>query len=137
MQAAAGAAGGRILKEELKIVVAEEPVESRPCLVVPMTISSNTKCLETGGYRAGGFNRLLIETRLLAVLVIEALRADRHKVVVDFAMLGFQQPIERFQTAGDHPIVGTCRNDDQNGLRQSRLTVCDDIFEPFPIRPGN
>ena len=105
MQAVAAAAGDGIIKRKLQIVVAEEPVESRPGFAAPAAVTSYAVGLQTRRDRAGGFKRLLIEAGLLTTLAIEALRTDGHKVAVDFAALRFEQPIQRFETGGNHAII--------------------------------
>ena len=105
MQAVPAAAGDGIIKRQLQIVVAEEPVESRPGFAAPAAVASDAVGLQTRRNRAGGFKRLLIETSLLAILAIETLRTDRHKVAVDFAALRLRQPIQRFETGGNHAII--------------------------------
>ena len=98
MQAVPAAAGFRIIKSKLEIVVAEKPVKGPPCFVAPAAVPGYAVRFETRGNRATGFNGLLIEAGLFTALTIKALRSDGHKVVVRFAMLRFQQPIQRFET---------------------------------------
>ena len=87
MQAVPAAAGDGIVKRKLQIVVAQEPVESRPGFAAPAAVASYAVRLQTRGDRAGGFNRLLIEAGFFSTLAIETLRPDGHKVAVDFAAL--------------------------------------------------
>src|SRR5579864_1063815 len=108
MQAVPTAAGGRIIKRKLQVVVAEEPVESRPSVVAPAVVTSYAVSLQTSRDCASRFERLLIETSPLTSTAIEALRTDRHKVGIDFATLRFRQPIQRFQASGNHTIIRTC-----------------------------
>ncbi len=77
MQAVPATAGFGIVKRKLQIVVAQEPVESRPGFAAPAIVSGHAVSLQTGGHRAGGFNRLLIEASLFSALAIKPLRADR------------------------------------------------------------
>ena len=135
MQAVPATAGDGIIKRKLQIVVAEKPVESRPRFAAPTAVAGYAVRLQTSGNRAGGFKRLLIEAGLFATLAIEALRTDRNKVAVGFAALHFQQPIQRFQAGGNHAIIRAGRTHQQQGLRQSRVSVSQNILEPFPIRP--
>src|SRR5579864_7414627 len=108
MQAVPAAAGDRVIKRKLQVVVAEEPVESRPSFVAPAAVASYAVGLQRSRDCAGGFERLLIETSPLTSLAVEALRTDRHKVGIDFATLRFRQPIQRFQASGNHTIIRTC-----------------------------
>ena len=78
-----------IVERKLQIVVAQEPVESRPGFAAPAIVSGYAIRLQTGGHRARGFNRLLIEARLFATLAIKPLRADRHKVAVGLGNAAF------------------------------------------------
>ena len=57
--------------------------------VAPAAVASYAVGLQARRNRAGGLQRLLIEARLLTILVVEALRTDRHKVAIDFAVLRF------------------------------------------------
>src|SRR5271170_2227478 len=114
MKPVAAAAGDRIIKRNLEIVVAKEPVESRPGFTSPTTITRYAVGLQTRRYGAGSLERLLVETCLIATLTIEALRADRHKVAVAFRAAGFRagfralcfgQPVQRFEAGRDHAII--------------------------------
>src|SRR5579859_3840005 len=116
MQAIPAAAGYGIIQRQLKIVVAEEPVESRPSFAAPASVSGYSVRLQTSRDGAGGFERLLIEASLLAILPIEALRTNRNEVPVGFASLHLQQPIQRFKADGNHAIIRTSRTHEQHGL---------------------
>src|ERR1700716_3754407 len=105
MQTISASPGSRIVKRNLQIVVAKEPVEGRPGFAAPMAISGYTVCLQTCRNRASGFKGLLIETGPFTILATEALRSNRHKVAVVFAMLHLQQPIQCFETSGKHPFI--------------------------------
>ena len=105
MQAVAAASGDRIIKRKLQVIVAEEPVESRPGFDASATLPSDAVRLQTGRDRASGFKRLLVEAGFLTALAIETLRTDRNKVAVGFAPLQFEQPIERFEARGQHTII--------------------------------
>jgi hypothetical protein len=76
MQAVSATAGCGIIKRQLQIVFAEEPIESRPRFALPAAITCYTVGLQTRRNRAGSFEWLLIETGLLTILAIEALRTD-------------------------------------------------------------
>ena len=116
MQAVPAAACDGIIKRKLQIVVAKEPVECRPGFVAPVAVASYAVRFETRRNRTGGLNRLLIEAGFPPTLVIKALRPDRHKVVVDFAMLCFRQPLQCFETGGNHAIIRASRSHEQHGL---------------------
>src|SRR5579863_9734689 len=105
MKAITAATRDAIIKRELQIVVAKEPVECRPALVAPSSLASRAVRLETRRYRAGRLNRLLIEAGLFTALAIETLRPDRHKVAISFAALRFGKPVQRFEPRGDHAII--------------------------------
>src|SRR5205823_10760681 len=100
MPANATAARHGIIKRQLKIVVAEEPVESRPGFAAPAAVTRYPICLQTSRNGASGFKWLLIEAGLLAILAIKALRTDRNNVTVGLAPLQFQQPIQRLESRG-------------------------------------
>src|ERR1700738_3166877 len=106
MQAVPAAPGDRIIKRQLQVIVAEEPVESRPGLGAPAALSSYPVSLQTSRDRTCRFKRLLIEAGLLTPLAVEALRTDGHKVGVDFTALRCRQPVQRFQAGRNHPIIG-------------------------------
>src|SRR5258705_8104772 len=110
MQPVAATAGYGIIQRKLQIVVAQKPVECRPSFVAPAAVASHSVRFETGRNRACSFNWLLIEARLFATFAIEPLRPNRYKVAVDFAVLCFQEPIERFEAGGNHTIIGACRS---------------------------
>lgn len=117
MQSVPATAGHRIVKWKLQIIVAEEPVESRPRLHAPPFLIGDAVGLQTSRYRSRGFDWLLIEARFLFTLPVETLRSNRNKVILGLAMLLFHQPIERFETIGDHSIVGARRPNNQQRLR--------------------
>src|SRR5579862_1555375 len=98
MQTIAAAAGYWVVKRKLQIIVAKEPVEGRPCLAPPVRVSSYSVCLQAGRNSAGGFNRLLIETRFFTTVGVKALRADRYKVASRFTLLLRQQPVQCLKT---------------------------------------
>src|ERR1700686_75061 len=123
MQSVPATAGCGIIKRQLQIVVAEEPVESRPGFAVPAPVSSYAVCLQTRGHRAGSFKGLLVEASFLATLTIKTLRTDRNKVAVGFAALLFQQPIERFEAGGKHTIIRARGTHQQQDLGHSRVSV--------------
>src|ERR1700693_5685103 len=116
MQAVPAAAGFRIIKRKLEIVVTQEPVESPPCFVAPAAVPGYAVRFQTRGNRAPGFNGLLIETGLITVLMIKALRSDGYKVAVRLATLRFHKPIERNETGGNHAIIRASRAREQHGL---------------------
>src|SRR5579863_6157720 len=105
MQAVPTSAGCGVIQRQLQVVVAEEPIESRPRCTAPLDVTGYTVRLQASRNRACGFERLLIETRLLTTPAIEALRADRNKVTGGFTPLHFQQPVQGFQADGNHPVV--------------------------------
>src|SRR6478752_1207340 len=105
MQAVPAAAGYGIIKRQLQVIVAEEPVECRPGLAAPATVTRYAVRLQARGNRSGRFEWLLIEARLMTVFRIKTLRADRNKVAVGIAPLHFQQPLQRFEACGNHAII--------------------------------
>src|SRR5271154_6865402 len=123
MKPVAAAAGDRIIKRNLEIVVAKEPVESRPGFLAPTTIAGYAVGLQTRRYGAGSLKWLLVETRLITILAIKTLRADRHKVAAGFRALHFGEPVQRFEARGDHAIIRGSGTDEQHGLGQSRVPV--------------
>ena len=123
MQAVPAAAGFRIKKSKLEIVVTQEPVKGPPCFVAPAAVPGYAVGFQTGGNRAAGFNGLLIEAGLFTALMIKALRSDRHEVAVRLATLRFHKPIQRNETGGNHTIVRASRTREQHGLGQSRVAI--------------
>src|SRR5580692_2934081 len=87
MQAVPAAAGHGIIERKLQIVIAKEPIEGRPSLAAPTAVPGYAVGLQAGGNRSGGLQRLLIEAGLFTTLAVEALRPDRYKVAIGFAML--------------------------------------------------
>src|ERR1700704_4033309 len=104
MQAVPAAACDGVIQRKLQIIVTKEPVECRPGFAAPAVAAGYAISFETRRNRARSFNRLLIETGLFPTLAIKALRSDRHKVVVGLATLRFHQPLQRFETGGNHTI---------------------------------
>src|ERR1039457_7674467 len=123
MQSVPAATGDGIIERNLQIVVAAEPVERRPGFAAPVAVAGCTVRLETRGDRAGGFNRLLIEAGFFTTLAIKALRSYGNKVTAGFATLRFRQPIECFETGGNHTIIRARCAHEQQGLGQSRVAV--------------
>src|SRR5580658_6308269 len=105
MKAIAAATGDGIVKRKLEIIVAKEPVESRPGFSAPALITRYTVGLQARGYGAGSLKRLLIEAGLFTALAIKTLRSDRHEVTVGFRALCFREPVQRFEAGGDHAII--------------------------------
>ena len=133
MQAIATAARRGIIKRQLKIVVAEEPVESRPGFAAPAAVTRYPICLQTSRNGASGFKWLLIEAGLLAILAIKPLRTNWDKVAVGFAPLHFQQPLQRFESSGNHALIRASCANQQHGLGQSGVAVGQNVLKPFPI----
>src|SRR5208282_372846 len=137
MKPISASTSGEIVKRNLKIIVAKEPVESRPGFAPPAAITRYTVGLQTRRYGARSLKRLLIETRLVATLAIKTLRPDRYKAAIGFRALRFGEPVHRFEPRGDHAIIRTGRTDDQHGLRQSRVPVSQNVLKPLPIRTAD
>src|ERR1700686_2349800 len=135
MQADPAAPGDGIIKRKLQVIVAEEPVESRPCFGSPAALTSYAVSLQARRDRASRFKRLLIKAGFFTALAIETLRTDRHKVAVVFAPLQFEQPIERFEPRGQHTIIRARGTYQQQCLGKSRVSVGYNVLEPSPIRP--
>ena len=80
MKPVAAATADAIIKRKLEVIVAKEPVESRPGFSAPAAITCYPVRLQTCRYGAGSLKWLLVETRLITTLTIETLRSNRHKV---------------------------------------------------------
>ena len=135
MQAVPATAGFRIVERKLQIVIAQEPVESRPGLSAPAIVSRS---------RDRPVNKRTPRRRLQWVAdrtepvhspsAIKPLRADRHKVAVHRATLRFHKPIQRIESGGNHAFVPASRPHEQHGLGQSRVPVRHNILKPLPVR---
>src|SRR5580704_10737995 len=134
MQSISAAASHGIIKSKLEIVVAQEPVESRPSSTPPAAVTSHSVRLQTRRNRTGSFNRLLIEAGLLTALAIKSSRPDWYKVAVGFATLRFHKPIQRIESDGKHTFVRASCPHKQHGLRQPRISVRHNVLKPSPVR---
>src|SRR6266516_2320194 len=67
-QTVSATTGRGIVKSNLQIIVAQEPVECRPSLFEPTIIPGCTISFETPGNSSPGFHRLLVKTRFRASL---------------------------------------------------------------------
>src|SRR5713226_8837969 len=105
MQAVPATPGDRIIQGKLQIVVAQEPVEGRPGFTAPAAVAGHAIGFEARRNRAGGFNRLLIEAGSFTILAIEPLRSDGYKVAIDLAVLRFREPIQAFESGGNHTRI--------------------------------
>src|SRR6185436_9870828 len=103
----------------LQIVLAHEPVESRPGLREPTILARRPVSFEAGGHRTPGFQRLLVKAGLCLSSTIEALRADTDKMGILRGMLGLAQPVERSEPGRHHRSIGTVTASSQHRLRQS------------------
>src|SRR5882672_12669763 len=93
MEAVSTAAGNRIIKCDLKIVVSQEPIKSGPRLPAP---AASPRCpigLQAGRNDRTGFHRLLVEASLLGCFGMKALRSDGHEMAFRIATLNRDQPI--------------------------------------------
>src|SRR6185369_10420917 len=81
MQAVTTTASGRIVNGQIQIIAAAEPIESAPGFNAPAFVFGNSVSFEAGGHCGLGLNRLLIEACTLAVLRIETVRPDGHKMM--------------------------------------------------------
>src|ERR1700728_5232055 len=134
MKPVAAAAGFGIIERKLEIVVAKEPVESRPGCSAPAPVASHTVSLQTRRNCARGFDRLLIEASLFAILTIETLGTDRYEMAAGFATLRFHQPIERFQAGRNHSLVPTGGAYNDQGFGQPGVAVGNHVLKPLPVR---
>src|ERR1700722_17335216 len=123
MQAIATAATDGIVERKLEIVVAKEPVESRPGFAAPAGVASDAVGQQRRRDRTRGLNRLLIEASLFTAAAIEAVRPDGDEVTVDFAMLHAGEPIESLETGCNHPLIGATGSYEQQGLGQPRISI--------------
>ena len=73
MQTISAAAGRRIVKCDLQIVVSQKPVERGPRFLAPAAFACSPIGLQARRDHGTGFDRLLIESRLFRFLGIEAL----------------------------------------------------------------
>src|SRR5579859_2722144 len=132
MQAVPAATSGGIVEGNLKIVVSQEPVESRPCVLAPAALAGCAIGLQTCGDGCTGFHRLLVEARLLRVLRIKTLRSDGYEMAFQLAALNRHQPIQRFESHGNHLIVCSAHSRSDKRLRQSGVGIREYAFKPFP-----
>ena len=98
MQAIAAAAGGGIVKGNLQVVVAEEPVECGPGFFPPAALPCCAIGLEISRDRCAGFDGLLVEAGFFGFLRVEAVRADGDEMALGFTALNRGEPIERFES---------------------------------------
>src|SRR5665811_844641 len=80
MQAVAATAAGRIVERQAQVLPTQEPLESGRRLAVPALVVGHRICLEASRNGGGGFERLLVEARLLATLLVPAVGTDRHEM---------------------------------------------------------
>src|ERR1700677_3663198 len=95
-----------IIKGKLEVIVAKKPIERRPGILAPATITGYTVGLQTRRYRTSRFKWLLVETRLITTLAIKTLRPNRDKVAIHFRALRFGEPVQRFEARRDYAIIG-------------------------------
>src|SRR5271156_6558187 len=105
MKAVFTAAGCRIVKRYLQIVFTKKPAEGAPCFVKPELLFSQSVCLQTCGNGCAGFDWLLIEASLLAVLCEKSPRSDRDEDIFFPSVLRRDKPSERLASCFDHSFV--------------------------------
>ena len=97
MQAVPASAGGRIVKRQTEIITSEKPFEGALRLTPPSWIARDTEGLQTRGNHRLGLHRLLVEIRALAILLMEAIAADRPEMPGRGLLLR-GQPAQAFKT---------------------------------------
>src|SRR5271169_1910215 len=121
MQAISTSTRGRVVQSNLQVVVAEEPVERRPCRLAPAALPCGTIRLQIGRDGGAGFDRLLIKASLFGFRGVETVRADGNEMAFGLATLHCRQPFERFEPGGYHGFVCAPHSRANQCLRQSSV----------------
>src|SRR5690242_4208917 len=121
MQAVSATPGSRIVERNLKIVVSQEPIKSRPGLFTPAPLPCGAITLQARRDDRAGFHRLLVEAGLLGCLGIKALRSDGYKMALHLTTLNRDQPIQSFESGRNHLFVPGAHSRSNQSLRQSRI----------------
>ena len=77
MQTISSTARRRVVNRKIKIVAAEEPVESAPRLLVPVLVARDPMRFEASGHHGLSFHRLLIEAGAFTAAAVTFYAVDR------------------------------------------------------------
>src|SRR5882672_3353867 len=116
MQTISATTGSWIVESDLKIVVAQEPIEGGPRFFAPAALACCAVRFQTCRDGPACFYGLLVEASFFRLPRIKALRADRHKMTFHFATLNRGQPIQRFKPCRNHVLIRGSRPRPNQGL---------------------
>src|ERR1700733_443551 len=133
MQSVPASAGAGIVKRNLQVIVAEEPVKRCPRIFQPLALSGRTISLQACRYTGTCFDGLLVESGFLRFFRIKSVRSDRNEMALSLATLNGRQPVQCFKPGRNHCVVSVARTRSYERLRKSSIRVRKFVFEPVPI----
>src|ERR1051325_1352356 len=91
----------------MQVVSPQEPLEGATGFFLPIIISSERVCFQTGSHHGLRFDRLLIEAGAFAALLIKTIGTNGNKMPVScIRSLQVCQPAERLESRLGHGRVG-------------------------------
>jgi hypothetical protein len=118
----------------LQVVFPNKPIECTPCSSRPLFAAFGAPRRKARGNRRGRLDGLLIERFGMAAKLAEAFRANRPEASGRRGLNG-HEPAQR-SNAGLDVSRGVGRQARLNqSLRQTRVVVSENVFEPDPIVP--